>query len=59
MGLNYSRQGIASQLQLKEQEYTTPDLDTLVGLLSSKLNEHARLLKPAMRDSFKSKSNLF
>jgi hypothetical protein len=58
-GLNYSRQGIASQLQLKEQEYTTPDLDTLVGLLSSKLNEHARFLKPAMRDSFKSKSNLF
>lgn len=58
-GLNYSRQGIASQLQLKEQEYTSSDLDTLVGLLNKKLNEHAQLLRPAMRDSFKSKSNLF
>jgi len=58
-GLNYSRQGIASQLQLSEQEYSTSDLDTLVGLLSSKLNGQAQLLKPAMRDSFKSKQNLF
>ncbi len=58
-GLNYSRQGIARQLQLKEQEVTTADLDTLVGLLRNKLNDQAQLLTPAMRDSFKSKRNLF
>ena len=58
-GLNYSRQGIASQLQLREQEYSTSDLDTLVGLLSGRLNGQARLLKPATRDSFKSKQHLF
>ncbi len=58
-GLNYSRQGIASQLQLQEREYTTADLDTLVGLLSKKLDHNARQLTPAMRDSFKSKRNLF
>lgn len=58
-GLNYSRQGIASQLQLKEQQSTTADLDTLVHLLHNKLNDQAQLLTPAMRDSFKSKRNLF
>lgn len=58
-GLNYSRQGIANQLQLQEQESTTADLDTLVGLLLNRLNDQAQLLTPAMRDSFKSKRNLF
>lgn len=58
-GLNYSRQGIASQLNLQEQEYTTTDLDTLVDLLSRKLNSNAQLMTPAIRDSFKLKRHLF
>lgn len=58
-GLNYSRQGITHQLALQEQEYTAADLDTLVGLLSRKLNKNAQLLTPAMRDSFQTKRNVF
>lgn len=58
-GLNYSRQGIAGQLGLKEKNYTTNDLDTLVKLLHTKLNSNASLVTPAIRDSFKTKRNLF
>lgn len=58
-GLNYSRQGIASQLELKEQQYSVSDLDTLVYLLRNRVNDNARLLTPAIRDSFKTKKNLF
>ncbi len=58
-GLNYSRAGIASQLGLKEVRYTVYDLDTLVSALQDKLNANARLLTPAMRDSFKAKKKLF
>ncbi len=58
-GLNYSRKGIASQLGLKEQQYSVNDLDTLVYLLRNRVNEHAPLLTPAIRDSFQTKKNLF
>ena len=58
-GLNYSREGIAGQLGLRKMEYTVSDLDSLVSALHEKLNAHADLLTPAMRDSFKSKKNLF
>ena len=58
-GLNYSRSGIASQLGLKEQKYTSKDIDTLVGLLHSKLNHNADLLTLSMRDSFKTKQDVF
>ena len=58
-GLNYSRVGIAGQLQLEKKEYTIQDLDTLVGLLSTKLNEQASLITPEVRDSFRKKKSLF
>lgn len=58
-GLNYSRQGIASQLNLEEKKYAYNDLDTLVHLLHTRLNHHASQITPAIRDSFKSKRNLF
>lgn len=58
-GLNYSRTGIASQLQLQEEKYTVQDVDTLAGLLHKKLNVYAALLTPAMRDSFIKKRDLF
>ncbi|MCH5599314.1 DUF3810 domain-containing protein [Niabella ginsengisoli] len=58
-GLNYSRLGIASQLGLKAKEYTTRDIDTLVGLLHSRLNNNAVLLTNSMRDSFKTKRDVF
>lgn len=58
-GLNYSRQGIASQLHLNEEKYTIHDLDTLILLLHKKLNHNASLVTPAIRDSFKTKRNLF
>lgn len=58
-GLNYSRAGIAAQLHLKEQQYNIEDLDTLVHILHDKLNDNAAQLTPAMRDSFKTKRNLF
>lgn len=37
-GLNYSRLGIAYQLQLNERPYTTGELDTLTGELLQKVN---------------------
>lgn len=58
-GLNYSRMGIASQLGLSEVKYTSNDLDSLVLVLHERLNANAALLTPAMRDSFKTKKNLF
>ncbi|WP_460687024.1 DUF3810 domain-containing protein [Niabella aquatica] len=58
-GLNYSRAGIASQLGLKEQQYSAKDLDTLVHLLRDRVNDYAKQLTPATRDSFKTKKNLF
>lgn len=58
-GLNYSRIGISGQLGLKEDKYSLQDLDTLVNQLQHRLNENAALITPAMRDSFKRKSNLF
>lgn len=58
-GLNYSREGIASQLRLKEQQYTVADLDSLVCILHNKLNANAALLTPAVRNSFKTKRQLF
>ena len=58
-GLNYSRIGIAGQLGLQEQQYSAADLDTLVSQLHNKLNANAALLTPQIRDSFKTKKNLF
>lgn len=41
-GLNYSRLGIAYQLQLDEKPYTTAELDTLTGALLQRVNATRR-----------------
>jgi len=58
-GLNYSRKGIAEQLDLKMSKYSLGELDTLTNVLGKQLNYYASQLKPAQRDSFYKKSNLF
>lgn len=59
-GLNYSRVGIAGQLGLNvQQQYKVADLDSLVEILHTRLNDNAALLTTAMRDSFKTKRMLF
>ena len=58
-GLNYNRVGIAQQLELKVQKYSTQDLDTLVNLLHDHLNYQAGFINEESRDSFHRKSALF
>jgi hypothetical protein len=58
-GLNYSRKGIAKQLDLKMSSYTLTELDTLANVLEQRLNYYASLVEPAQRDSFYKKRNLF
>src|SRR6185295_19219533 len=58
-GLNYSRKGIATQLDLKMTSYTIGELDTLTHILEQRLNTYAALVKPEQRDSFYKKRNLF
>ena len=58
-GLNYSRIGIARQLNLKMSGYTVTELDTLTNVLEQRLNHYAAMFKPAQRDSFYKKKNLF
>src|SRR6266404_1769501 len=58
-GLNYSRKGIAKQLNLKMTSYTVTGLDTLVNVLERRLNYYALVVKPEQRDSFYKKRNLF
>ena len=58
-GLNYSRKGIASQLNLKMSRYSLAELDTLTNVLEKRLNYYAALVEPSQRDSFHKKRNLF
>ena len=58
-GLNYSRKGIARQLDLKMTTYTLGELDTLTNILEQRLNYYASLVQPIQRDSFYKKRNLF
>jgi len=58
-GLNYSRKGIAQQLDLKMTTYSVGELDTLTNVLEQRLNKYASLITPAERDSFYKKRNLF
>lgn len=58
-GLNYSRTGIAGQLGLQVQKFSVNDLDTLVSVLHTRLNQKAMELRPGMRDSFAKHQNLF
>ncbi|HMG66327.1 MAG TPA: DUF3810 domain-containing protein [Chitinophagaceae bacterium] len=58
-GLNYSRKGIARQLDLKMSAYTVKELDTLTNILEQRLNYYASELRTGQRDSFYKKRNLF
>jgi len=58
-GLNYSRKGIAKQLDLKMSTYNLAELDTLTGILEERLNHYAALVESRQRDSFYKKRNLF
>jgi hypothetical protein len=50
-GLNYNRQGIGKQLQLKVEPYETADIRQLVTTLHQRLNEAAHQVTPAQRQS--------
>jgi hypothetical protein len=58
-GLNYSRQGIASQLKLTQQVYTVGDLDSLIVTLQSRLNYYADRIDTTKRDSSLRRGLLF
>jgi hypothetical protein len=58
-GLNYNRQGIASQLGLRVKTYSLADLDTLTSVIQKKLNEYSRQVTPEQRDSLDKKGRLF
>lgn len=58
-GLNYSRRGIARQLNLKMTTYSVGELDTLTNILESRVNFYAKQVTPEQRDSFNRKRNLF
>lgn len=58
-GLNYNRKGIASQLQLRADEYSLADLDTLTGVIQERVNHYASFVTEGRRDSFDRKRNLF
>src|SRR5438105_3407479 len=58
-GLNYSRKGIAAQLDLRMAKYSLAELDSLTSVLEERLNYYAAQVQPAQRDSFYKKRNLF
>lgn len=58
-GLNYNRQGIARQLDLKMKAYSLEDLDTLTRVLEQRVNHYAGVVTEPARDSFDRKKALF
>lgn len=58
-GLNYSRKGIAAQLDLKMTKYSLNELYQLTDILEERLNYYAGQVEPSQRDSFYKKRNLF
>lgn len=58
-GLNYNRKGIANQLGLDVKRYNLAELDTLTGILQSRVNYYADFVSEVQRDSFDRKRNLF
>jgi len=58
-GLNYNRQGIAYQLDLKVKPYTLTDLDTLTSVIQNRVNYYAQFVTEQQRDSFNRKKDLF
>lgn len=57
-GLNYNRLGIAYQMQIPVQKYSTEDLRTLLGLIVDKLNGLDSAAR-VNRDQLKDKKSLF
>jgi len=57
-GINYNRQGIASQLQLKMEKYTAEDLKMINGLLLEKVNTCKQVLTN-QQAAYPSKKQLF
>ena len=57
-GLNYSRNGIAKQLDLTMEKYSLAELNTLTVVLEQRLNQSASLIDFQQRDSFYKKRNL-
>jgi Protein of unknown function (DUF3810) len=58
-GLNYNRQGIGQQLDLKLTKYSNADLDSLVSKLTEKVNHYANEFSASEKKSLKRKRNLF
>lgn len=58
-GLNYNRQGIASQLGLEVQRYSPAELHDLTGLLQQKLNFYAAAVDTVNRLKWHKNSLLF
>lgn len=58
-GLNYDRKGIAQQLDLKVENYTIADLDTVTTIIQSRVNYYAQFVSEAQRDTFDKKKTLF
>ena len=57
-GLNYYRQGIGAQLQLKSHAYGEKELKVLVPLLQQRLNAYAELVNPAIRNRLADRASL-
>jgi len=58
-GLNYSRIGIARQLNLNLTSYSVAEVDSLASTLVKRVNYYAAITTPQQRDSFFKKRNLF
>ena len=58
-GLNYSRKGIAYQINLEIKKYTTQEIDTVTDLILQRLNFYADTIDLKQRDSFNKKKTLF
>ena len=58
-GLNYNREGIEKQLDLKVRLYTLSDLDTLATVLQGELNRYAAQVTEESREGLDKKSRLF
>ena len=58
-GLNYNRQGIAKQLELKSDSVSVDQIDTLAQFLLKRANEYRSLEPVGIRNPLKRKKNLF
>ncbi|MFN8291003.1 MAG: DUF3810 domain-containing protein [Chitinophagaceae bacterium] len=58
-GLNYDRKGIAQQLDLKVEQYSLADLDTVTTIIQERVNHYAQFVSEAQRDTFDRKKTLF